>query len=109
MAADYCSFETCIKSTNCNLSKEITDRPWDVLAGGMRIKDRRGNPTIVEDLSALADYLPFQVEVGCGTSVEAGIPPLHRLHEIYRVTARHDNTPGAKDPFILNAGSDVLL
>jgi len=103
------SLEVRVTSTGSDLPTEIRRRPWEVLAGGMRVKDRRGAPTIVDDLAGLADYLPFQVEVGCGISVEAGIPPLHRLHEIYRVTRRQDNKPGAKDPFVLDASSDELM
>jgi hypothetical protein len=107
--AGFSSLEVCIRSDNCDLPVEVRRRPWEVLAGGIRKKDTRGTPTIVDDLSGLADYLPFQVEIGCGVSVEAGIPPLHRLHEIYRVTKRSDNKPGAKDSFILDAPSDPLL
>ncbi|MFD7003905.1 sensor histidine kinase [Streptomyces mirabilis] len=50
----------------------------------------RGEPTYAEDLAQLADFLPFQVEVGCGVSYEAGVPPLHRLHEIYHVNEIED-------------------
>ncbi|WP_199743028.1 SIR2 family protein [Nocardia stercoris] len=62
--------------------------PWQVLDGGMRAKDQRGAPRLVPDLASLTEYLPFQVEVGCGMSMEAGVPALHRLHEIYQVTDR---------------------
>lgn len=108
-AAEYESLEVVFTSRNHCPGREVTYLPWHVLNGGMRVKDLPGQPTRIQDLSELSKYLPFQVEVGCGTSVEAGIPPLHRLHEIYRVTDRHDNKPGAKDPFILNADSDELL
>lgn len=107
--AGFTSLEVCVRSDNCDLPIEVRRRPWEVLAGGIRKKDARGMPTIVDDLSGLADHLPFQVEVGCGVSVEAGIAPLHRLHDIYRVTKRNDNRPGAKDSFILDAASDPLL
>ncbi|MEQ1864875.1 MAG: hypothetical protein ABL996_09500 [Micropepsaceae bacterium] len=60
--------------------------PWQVLAGGMRIKDRRGAPIEVEDLSILSELTPFHVEIGCGVSLEAGIPALRHLHELYAVT-----------------------
>ena len=105
---DYESYEVVIQSYNCNLSESVTNHPWYVLAGGPRVKDRRGAPTVVADLSGIKDYLPFQVEVGCGTSFEAGVPPLHRLHEIYRVTSRHDNAPGSYS-FTLSSEDDSLL
>ncbi|MFI2242621.1 hypothetical protein [Streptomyces chrestomyceticus] len=69
-------------------------RPWAVLAGGIRHKAAPGAFRRIPDLAPLADHLPFQVEIGCGTSWEAGIPALHRLHEIYRVTTREDDVPG---------------
>lgn len=40
--------------------------------------------------SSVTDFLPFQVEVGCGVSYEAGIPLLHRLHEMYHVNEIED-------------------
>jgi hypothetical protein len=108
LPADHASYEVVVRSENCNLPGNITHHPWHVLAGGIRVKDRRGEPTLVDDLSDIRDYLPFQVEVGCGTSFEAGVPPLHRLHEIYRVTSRDDNMPGTYS-FTLDPDSDTLL
>ncbi|MDQ1295774.1 MAG: hypothetical protein QG608_3661 [Actinomycetota bacterium] len=60
--------------------------PWEVLASGFRVPDPRGSPETVPDLSCLVALAPFQVETGCGLSVESGVPPLHRLHDIYQVT-----------------------
>jgi len=105
---DYDSYEVVVKSSNSFLSSDVISHPWDVLAGGIRIKDERGKPTVVESLESIKDYMPFQVEVGCGTSFEAGIPALHRLHEIYRVTSREDDMPG-QYAFTMNPGEDTLL
>lgn len=52
----------------------------------MRIKDIRGNPEIKTDLHEIERYFPMQVELGCGPSIEAGIPPLHYLHTLYQVS-----------------------
>ncbi|MFC8716051.1 hypothetical protein [Kitasatospora sp. NPDC057198] len=60
-------------------------------------------------LAALAGLLPFQVKIGCGTSIEAGIPPLHFLHEVYRVTARKDNALTQSHPFTMAPGDDLLV
>ncbi|GAA3754591.1 hypothetical protein [Salinactinospora qingdaonensis] len=106
--ADYASLQVTITSDGCDPGADVVARPWQVLADGIRIKDLPGAPILIDSLAPLAAHVPFQVEVGCGTSVEAGIPPLHRLHEIYRVTTRHDNKPGAA-PFILNVDDDRLL
>ncbi|WP_320777702.1 hypothetical protein [Streptomyces sp. CRN 30] len=90
-------------------SRCLRNLPWNVLAGGIRIKERRGNPIYAEDLTGLLDFLPFQVEVGCGTSIEAGIPPLHFLHEVYRVTTRRDNALTQSHAFTLSPQADTLV
>jgi hypothetical protein len=90
-------------------SRTLRNAPWNVLAGGMRVKDQRGYPEYAEDLTGLLDYLPFQVEVGCGTSIEAGVPPLHFLHEVYRVTDRRGNTPTQSYAFTLSPLADTLV
>ncbi|MFD9394162.1 hypothetical protein ACFWBB_26520 [Streptomyces sp. NPDC060000] len=90
-------------------SRSLRNLPWNVLAGGIRIKEQRGNPSYAEDLSGLLDFLPFQVEVGCGTSIEANIPPLHFLHEVYRVTARKDNSLTQSHAFTLSPQADTLV
>ena len=38
----------------------------------------------------ITKYLPAQVELGCGPSIEAGIMPLYYLHEIYKVQRHSD-------------------
>ncbi|WP_405088871.1 hypothetical protein [Microbispora sp. NBC_01389] len=103
------SVDVCFTSDGYEVSRAVRNLPWDVLAGGMRIKERRGNPTITTDLTELLDFLPFQVEVGCGTSIEAGIPPLHFLHEVYRVTARNDNTLTQSHAFTMSPDADTLV
>lgn len=103
LPAGYRVLDVCLTSDGHAPAFATVNLPWHVLAGGMRLKDQRQNPTLVSDLSTLADFLPCQVEVGCGMSVEAGIPPLHRLHEIYRVTNRADHT------FVLDPGADTFL
>lgn len=63
--------------------------PWEVLSKGMRVKDVRGQPLEVNDLSVLYELQPFHVEIGCGASIEAGVPALNYLHDLYRVTDRN--------------------
>ncbi|MFJ5116986.1 hypothetical protein [Kitasatospora sp. NPDC088548] len=103
------SVDLCFISEDFKVPRTVRNLPWDVLAGGMRIKDRRGEPTIAPDLTPILDFLPFQVEVGCGTSIEAGIPPLHYLHEVYRVTDRRDNTLTQSHAFTLSPEADTLI
>jgi hypothetical protein len=108
LRSDYRSLDVQITSATYAPPPAVRQLPWDVLASGIRVKGQRGNPTVIPDLSVLADFLPFQVEIGCGTSVEAGIPPLHRLHEIYRVTDRQGDDP-REHRFTLSPACDPLL
>ncbi|MGX8908444.1 hypothetical protein ACR820_24975 [Streptomyces netropsis] len=105
----FTSIDVMIRSEDYTLTRASRNLPWDVLAGGMRVKDQRGIPTYAEDLSGLLDHLPFVVEAGCGLSIEAGVPPLHWLHEVYRVTARDGNELTQDFAFILSPVSDVLV
>lgn len=107
--AGFRSVDVCFTSDGYEVPRAVRNLPWDVLAGGIRIKEQRGEPTIASDLSELANYLPFQVEVGCGTSIEAGIPPLHYLHEVYRVTARKNNALTQAHPFTMSPHADTLV
>lgn len=65
--------------------KEIQDRMWKLSRKNFRKPDKRENPKYVYDAKEILKYLPAQVEMGCGPSIDAGIPPLHEMHEIYRV------------------------
>ncbi|PZT75871.1 MULTISPECIES: Sir2 family NAD-dependent protein deacetylase [unclassified Streptomyces] len=103
LPSGYESLDVTITSAGHMPALRDQDMPWTVLAAGMRIKEERGNPTLIPDLSRMVDFLPFQVEVGCGMSVEAGVPPLHRLHEVYRVTNMDDHR------FVLSPGKDTFL
>jgi NAD-dependent SIR2 family protein deacetylase len=58
---------------------------------------------LVQSLARLVEFLPFQVELGCGISSEAGIPPLHFLHELYTVTNRDAGT------FIFGGSADTFF
>ncbi|MFI6984182.1 hypothetical protein ACIBSV_37050 [Embleya sp. NPDC050154] len=105
----FTSIDVTITSADYTLTRASRNLPWDVLAGGMRVKDQRGNPTYADDLSGLLEYLPFVVEAGCGTSIEAGIPPLHWLHEVYRVTTRTGNDLTQGFAFTLDPTTDILI
>ncbi|MBB5435162.1 hypothetical protein [Nocardiopsis composta] len=105
----FSSMEAVFTSVGARIPRQVRHLPWDVLAWGVRRRERRGTPQYAPDLSGLADYLPFQVELGCGTSIEAGIPPLHYLHEVYRVTDRRKDAPSSGRRFILRPQDDPLL
>lgn len=101
LPAHYSSIDVTIRT---NQQPDVDIRlPWDVLSKGMRIPDRGERPREVPDLSLLSKLHPFHIEIGCGLSVEAGIPALHHLHELYRVT---DLDSGR---FIFGDDSDDLI
>lgn len=67
------------------------EQVWNLQVKGIREKDKRGNPTYVNDIRDLKQFLPAQVELGCGPSIDAGINPLYHLHEIYKVQRHSDS------------------
>ena len=99
----YESLDVTVESASCVMPHGRRRLPWDVLSRGIRRRDTRGEPTLVRSLAPLAQFLPFQIELGCGISTEAGIPPLHFLHDLYSVT---DRDTGA---FIFGGDADTLL
>lgn len=99
---DYCILEATVFSAGMSQGDDFVRKPWKVLSTGIRRKDVRGNP-VVDDWDAIKNLLPAQVELGCGPSIEAGIPPLHFLHDVYCVT---DKGTGR---FILDPYKDSLI
>ena len=63
----------------------IQDRMWALSKKMYRMPDKRGNPTYTTNVADIVKYLPAQVEMGCGPSINANIPPLHEMHETYKV------------------------
>ncbi|MFB7234887.1 hypothetical protein ACFCXK_08920 [Streptomyces sp. NPDC056269] len=107
--AGFRSVDLCFITDEFEVPRTVRQLPWNVLAGGMRVKEQRGEPEIADDLSGLLDHMPFMVEIGCGSSIEAGVPPLHFLHEVYRVTERKDNTLTQSHRFTMRPQDDTLV
>lgn len=84
-------------------TEEQKKNQWGILRSGMRTKDVRGNPRIMKNLRHLEHYFPMQVELGCGPSIEAGIPPLHYFHTLYQVSEP------IKGTFIFGPNKDTFL
>ena len=100
--AGYESLDVVLRSDGFALPADWERRPWDVFYRvGLRKKLVREEPRAV-DADALAAHLPAQVELGCGPSIEAGIPHLSTLHRIYGVSR-------ADYSFIFRAADDGLL
>lgn len=66
--------------------------PWKILKKGFRKILEKGNPTYSHCVKDILKYKPFQVELGCGPSMEAGIYPLSYLHRVYQTTDLKSNT-----------------
>ena len=100
--ANYASLDVVIRTDGYALPDTWESRPWEVFYRvGLREKLTREEPQVV-DASALVEHLPAQLELGCGPSIEAGIPHLSTLHRIYGVSR-------ADYGFIFRAQHDALL
>jgi hypothetical protein len=98
----YASLDVIVRSDGFALPDDWERRPWEVFYRvGLRKKLERQEPRKI-DAAALAAHLPAQVELGCGPSIEAGIPHLSALHRIYGVSR-------ANYGFIFRAAEDGLL
>ena len=64
-------------------------RMWEHSTKLYRMPNPRENPTYVTDLKEIKKYLPAQIEMGCGPSINAKIEPLYKMHEMYKVQ-RHE-------------------
>lgn len=82
-----------------DITEEEKMRPWEILKSGIRKPLEKGNPEVASADFDLSKYVPFHVELGCGSSVEAGIPPLSTLHKAYAISnpKTHEFLIGDKD------------
>lgn len=100
--AHYRNLDLVVKNADYELDPAWGRRPWQVFHEvGLRKVLPRGNPQLIEP-EALTELLPAQLELGCGPSIEAGIPHLSNLHRIYGVSLPNYG-------FIFNADQDGVL
>jgi len=80
--SDYKSLDI----TLCNISHpiEVKKRPWEIFKTGIRQKLSKGNPIRIKK-SELNNFFPAHIELGCGPSIEAGIPPLNYIHDLFAI------------------------
>lgn len=96
------SLDVQLVSRGYQLPAGWNERPWRVFFDvGLRKTLTRVEPRLVEP-ERLAELLPAQLELGCGPSIEAGIPHLSNLHRIYGVSL-------ANYGFVYRAAADGLL
>lgn len=80
---NYSSMDVVVCNKNNDYSK-IQERMWNLSRKMYRMPEKRENPTYI-NVKELIKYLPAQIEMGCGPSIDANIPPLHVMHETYKV------------------------
>lgn len=100
---NYRSLEISVRSKNVVVNEYLRKKPWIVLKSGLRRKLKRGKPKYLTDPKEIIKFFPAQIELGCGPSYEAAIPPLHELHYRYSI-----NEPFSKK-FIIRASEDLFL
>lgn len=87
---NYKTVDIIVKSDNLNNTDKLFNQVWNLQIKGIRERDTRGNPKYINDFNELKEYFPMAVELGCGPSIEAGVMPLYKLHEIYKVQRHSD-------------------
>lgn len=97
----YKTVDITVKSSNISDTKCYYRQLWNLQAKGIREKDKRGNPTYLKSFSEIKKYLPAQLELGCGPSIESGIEPLYFLHEVYKVQRHSDGVFYFNDDLII--------
>ena len=99
----YQTIEIFFHSKNYGITDRIQKMIWHIAQAGLRKSLPRTQPTYAKSIEEFIPYLPAQVEFGCGPSFEAGILPLHTLHEVYSI-----NEPFTKK-FIITAQEDTFI
>ena len=87
---NYKTVDIIVKSDNLNNTDKLFNQVWNLQVKGIRERDTRGNSKYINDFNELKEYFPMAVELGCGPSIEAGVMPLYKLHEIYKVQRHSD-------------------
>lgn len=87
---NYKTVDIIVKSDNLNNTDKLFNQVWNLQVKGIREKDKRGNPKYINNINKLKEYFPMVVELGCGPSIESGVMPLYKLHEIYKVQRHSD-------------------
>jgi len=77
-----------ITISNKEQDVEIKNKPWQIFKTGIRQKANRGNPTIIFK-HQLRNFFPAHIEMGCGPSIEAGVPPLNYFHKLFCLTNKN--------------------
>jgi len=94
---DYLALDIFYGSTP---TQEIKNKPWEIFKTGIRKKLKAGSPTKIK-MNELEKFFPAHLELGCGPSIEAGIPPLNYFHKIFSISKN--------DKFVFQEQDDDLV
>ncbi len=87
---DYQTIECTMVSNTFPEDRLIKESPWAVYNTGIRTQGTRvPNPKTITDMRQIVQYLPAQVELGGGASLELGIPPLNYFHTVYNLYTKN--------------------
>ncbi len=108
---DYRTLEIIIYSedTDCKTLEKRSKKAWNVFTTGMRKKEPTGKHSVKKNIDWIEEFLPAQLEIGCGPSIELGIPPLNYQHEAYKLQDSlgnfmfAPNKTGLIESFLLNS------
>ncbi|MGG4499051.1 hypothetical protein [Brevibacillus reuszeri] len=99
---NYQTLDIIVHNKKFVITEELSVKPWVLFKKGIRSPGIKGTPLYIETASDLLKYLPAQIELGCGPSIESNVPPLHQMHETYKVQNHEGN-------FYIGPGSDDLI
>jgi len=84
--ASYANLDLTVQTRGYEVPAGWVERPWRMFYDvELRKTLARGKARAIEP-EEIAKHLPAQLELGCGPSIEAGIPHLSTLHRIYGVS-----------------------
>lgn len=87
---NYRSIDVVFRTKKYN-RKDQNEKMWRLSTKMFRNLDKREEPTYISSIKEIKKFLPAQIEMGCGPSIEVGIPPLYEMHESYKVQSHEEN------------------
>ena len=83
---DYLEVDCTICDPQHPITQELQIAPWWIFALGPRETFPEVSPHKTTDVKELSHTFPWQVELGCGPSIECGVPALNTMHDTYKLT-----------------------
>lgn len=79
------------------------DNVWEVFLRPYRDENFAQKPKYINIEDNISEFFPCQIMLGCGPSIETGVPPLNALHSIYKVGMSKE-----KKGFIYTSEDDLI-